>query len=63
MAAPPPQTLPDFEPFSQIETWLFDLDNTLYSARYNLFDQVKRRIGEFVARELGISQEEASRVQ
>ena len=63
MAAPPPQTFPDFEPFSHIETWLFDLDNTLYSARYDLFPQVERRIGEFVARELGVSREEARGIQ
>ena len=57
MAAPPP------EGFSHIESWLFDLDNTLYSARYDLFPQVERRIGEFVSRELGISREAARRIQ
>ncbi len=57
MPAPPP------EAFSHIETWLFDLDNTLYSARYDLFPQVERRIGEFVSRELGITREEARLIQ
>lgn len=63
MAAPPPEGLPNIENWSHIETWLFDLDNTLYPARYDLFPQVERRIGEFVARELGISRKEARRIQ
>ncbi len=63
MAAPPPDSLPDIETWSHIETWLFDLDNTLYPARYDLFPQVERRIGEFVACELGVSREEARRIQ
>jgi putative hydrolase of the HAD superfamily len=31
------------------ETWVFDLDNTLYPAECNLFEQVQRRMGEFIA--------------
>ncbi|MCW0236524.1 MAG: pyrimidine 5'-nucleotidase [Ferrovibrio sp.] len=31
------------------ETWIFDLDNTLYPAECNLFEQVQRRMGEFIA--------------
>jgi len=30
-------------------TWIFDLDNTLYPADCNLFEQVQRRMGEFIA--------------
>lgn len=33
----------------QAETWVFDLDNTLYPAECNLFEQVQRRMGEFIA--------------
>ena len=32
-----------------VRTWIFDLDNTLYPARCRLFDQVDRKIGEYVA--------------
>ncbi len=32
-----------------IETWIFDLDNTLYPASCRLFDQVDQRIGAFIA--------------
>jgi len=40
---------------------LFDLDNTLYSSRYGLEDNVRRRIGEFAAGYLGITPEETWR--
>ncbi|HSD34217.1 MAG TPA: pyrimidine 5'-nucleotidase, partial [Alphaproteobacteria bacterium] len=31
-----------------IETWVFDLDNTLYPATCRLFDQVDRNMGAFI---------------
>jgi putative hydrolase of the HAD superfamily len=31
------------------ETWIFDLDNTLYPAECNLFAQVQQRMGDFIA--------------
>jgi putative hydrolase of the HAD superfamily len=40
---------------------LFDLDNTLYSSRHGLEDNVRRRIREFSAGFLGISPDEAWR--
>lgn len=39
--------------------WIFDLDNTLYPASCNLFAQVDRRIGEFIATHFGIPFDEA----
>jgi putative hydrolase of the HAD superfamily len=45
--------------FGHVESWVFDLDNTLYPADCNLFAQIDRRMGEFIARELAISLEEA----
>ena len=36
------------------ETWLFDLDNTLYPAGCNLFGQIDRRMGEFIGNLFGI---------
>lgn len=45
------------------ETWVFDLDNTLYPARCNLFDQVDRRMGTFIARTLGVPRAEARAIQ
>jgi putative hydrolase of the HAD superfamily len=45
------------------ETWIFDLDNTLYPASCNLFAQVDKHIGEFIARLLKVDADEAYRIQ
>ncbi len=47
----------------QIRDWVFDLDNTLYPADINLFPQVDRRMGEFIARHFGIGTDEARLIQ
>jgi putative hydrolase of the HAD superfamily len=49
--------------FSHVETWVFDLDNTLYPRHLNLWQQVDERIREYVAKFLDIEHEEAFRVQ
>jgi putative hydrolase of the HAD superfamily len=49
--------------FAAIDTWIFDLDNTLYPASCNLFDQIHRRMGEFISGLLGVEIEEARRLQ
>jgi putative hydrolase of the HAD superfamily len=49
--------------FAHIDTWIFDLDNTLYPASTRLFDQIDRRIGEFVAEFLGLPFAEARTLQ
>jgi len=49
--------------FTDIDTWVFDLDNTLYPHHVNLWQQVDVRIGEFVAAWLKVSPEEARRIQ
>ncbi|MBI5260192.1 MAG: pyrimidine 5'-nucleotidase [Bradyrhizobium sp.] len=49
--------------FARIETWVFDLDNTLYPHHVNLWQQVDTRIREFVAAWLNVSSEEAFRIQ
>ena len=49
--------------FTDIDTWVFDLDNTLYPHHVNLWQQVDVRIGEFVAAWLKVSPQEARRVQ
>jgi putative hydrolase of the HAD superfamily len=45
--------------FDHVEAWVFDLDNTLYPADCNLFGQIDRRMGEFIARNLNLPLEEA----
>ncbi|MDP6175264.1 MAG: pyrimidine 5'-nucleotidase, partial [Rhodospirillales bacterium] len=32
-----------------MEAWVFDLDNTLYPASSNLFDQIDRRMCLYIA--------------
>jgi len=49
--------------FTHIDTWVFDLDNTLYPHHVNLWQQVDARINEFVAAWLKISSEEARLIQ
>jgi putative hydrolase of the HAD superfamily len=49
--------------FNHVDTWVFDLDNTLYPHHVNLWQQVDKRIGEFVCRWLDVSPEEAWRIQ
>src|SRR5882724_6120084 len=45
--------------FGHVDTWIFDLDNTLYPASCRLFDQIDVRMGEFVSRLLDIDYAEA----
>lgn len=49
--------------FSHVETWVFDLDNTLYPRHLNLWQQVDERIREYVAKFLDVGRDEAFRVQ
>ena len=50
-------------PLRTIDAWIFDLDNTLYPAKTNLFAQIDVRMGAFVGRLLGVDADEARRVQ
>jgi putative hydrolase of the HAD superfamily len=49
--------------FTHVDTWVFDLDNTLYPHHVNLWQQVDKRIGEFVSHFLHVSPEEARGIQ
>jgi putative hydrolase of the HAD superfamily len=46
-----------------IDTWIFDLDNTLYPASCKIFDQIHVRMGEFIANLLAVDLDEARRLQ
>ena len=48
---------------AHIDTWIFDLDNTLYPARADLFGRVDKRMTAFVQDLLGVDADEAYRVQ
>jgi putative hydrolase of the HAD superfamily len=49
--------------FTNVETWVFDLDNTLYPHHVNLWQQVDERIRDYIAGFLKIPRDEAFRVQ
>jgi len=49
--------------FAHVETWVFDLDNTLYSHHLNLWQQVDERIRDYIANFLKVTHDEAFRVQ
>ena len=46
-----------------VETWVFDLDNTLYPADCGLFRQIDRKMTEFISRLLSLPPDEARRIQ
>ena len=50
-------------PTTMINDWIFDLDNTIYPARTNLFLRVAVRITEFVAKHYRVSHDEARVIQ
>ena len=46
--------------FSHVNTWVFDLDNTLYPPEAALFAQIEVKMTDCVARELGVRLEAAN---
>ncbi len=50
-------------PLGEIETWIFDLDNTLYPASCRLFDQVQQRMNEYICTRFGLAPEEAAELR
>ena len=49
--------------FDAVETWVFDLDNTLYPHHLNLWQQVDARIRDYIVGFLNVTHDEALRVQ
>jgi putative hydrolase of the HAD superfamily len=49
--------------FEQVQTWVFDLDNTLYPHRLNLWQQVDERIRDYIVDFLHVTRDEAFRMQ
>jgi len=48
---------------NKIDTWIFDLDNTLYSADSGIFQQVHELMGKFVSNHLDIDINKAMKIQ
>ena len=48
---------------NKIDTWIFDLDNTLYSADSGIFQQVHKLMGNFIVEHLNVNINEAKNIQ
>ncbi|WP_238372217.1 pyrimidine 5'-nucleotidase [Heliomarina baculiformis] len=49
--------------FSHVETWVFDLDNTLYPPSARLFDQIEVHMTKYVMDTLSVDAEEADKLR
>ncbi|QUS34922.1 pyrimidine 5'-nucleotidase [Falsirhodobacter algicola] len=49
--------------FQHVRTWVFDLDNTLYHPSARLFDQIERRMTDWVMRTLSVGRDEADHLR
>lgn len=52
-----------YDDFSHVNTWVFDLDNTLYPSSARLFDQIEILMANYVMRELKVDNDEAHRLR
>ena len=50
-------------PFGHVESWVFDLDNTLYPVTPKLLAHIDAHMGSFVARFLNVDADEARHIQ
>ena len=46
-----------------IKYWIFDLDNTLYSGKTRVFEQVSKKMSEYISKKLNVSVVEAKEIQ
>ncbi|WP_319824307.1 pyrimidine 5'-nucleotidase [Thalassovita sp.] len=51
------------EAFTHVTFWVFDLDNTLYPPQARLFDQIEKRMTDYVMRSLGIDRARANHLR
>jgi len=49
--------------FQSIKYWLFDLDNTLYSGTTKVFEQVDKKMTQYISQKLNINLKEAKEMQ
>ena len=46
-----------------IKFWIFDLDNTLYSGKTRVFDQVSKKMTQYVSNKLNVNLDKAKKIQ
>jgi len=49
--------------FQSVKYWIFDLDNTLYSGKTKVFEQVDRKMSKYISNKLNVTIEEAKKIQ
>jgi len=49
--------------FQSIKCWIFDLDNTLYSGKTKVFEQVDKKMSKYISEKLKVNIEEAKKIQ
>ena len=49
--------------FKSIKYWIFDLDNTLYSGKTKVFEQVDKKMSKYISNKLNVSVDEAKKIQ
>ncbi len=49
--------------FKLIKFWIFDLDNTLYSGKKKVFEQVDKKMSEYISKKLNVDLKEAKKLQ
>jgi len=54
---------PDTARFAHVTEWVFDLDNTLYPHRSNLFSQIDVKMTAYVSELLQLPRDEARKLQ
>jgi len=48
---------------TKIKYWLFDLDNTLYSGKTKVFEQIDKKMSKYISDKLKVSIKEAKKIQ
>ena len=48
---------------SNIDSWVFDLDNTLYSPEEEIFSQIDKKMTKFIISKFNVNEEEAFNIQ
>ena len=46
-----------------VKYWIFDLDNTLYSGKTKVFEQINKKMSKYISQKLDVSIEEAKKIQ
>ena len=49
--------------FKSINCWLFDLDNTLYSGKTKVFQQIDKKMSQFISEKLNVDIKKAKEIQ